>query len=343
MGEDSKPDHGPPHPPALIAYWVADGPLDQPSTLQFAFTADAWPAELGAQEAIAILKPSKAQADKQTMPAQREQRLLMSSGEQWFASWSMPALVDSSGFLGHQEHELSVMVNGQTQRLRLRPQRFHQLLQPTQALKVDGDVSDWPSLPLMVREPYLGFGAASWQGPDDGWFRFAIAVTNGRLWLALEVYDDEVASSEGVAPWHQDGFEWRIDARSQPRPDDEEPTSDHDIILIAAAPDKAHRSPIFSPHHPPPASTQVATAAFAKGWRAEASVELHELWPPESTDQRAQRALRINLCVNDHDPSKQEGPGQGRQMWWRPDWRPHPQRANYPFTGIFILPLPPSG
>ena len=55
----------------------------------------------------------------------------------------------------------------------------------------------------------------------------------------------------------------------------------------------------------------------------------------------ALRAIRLNIAINDHDFSKKakEEKQQGKQLWWRPDWR----KTHYHKSGIFLLPSPPLG
>jgi hypothetical protein len=61
---------------------------------------------------------------------------------------------------------------------------------------VDGDLVEWPDAlfttvenPMVIKEDW------DWKGPADGHFRFAVQQRNGRIFVAIETFDDRVITS----------------------------------------------------------------------------------------------------------------------------------------------------
>jgi hypothetical protein len=80
----------------------------------------------------------------------------------------------------------------------------------TTAQAIDGNLSDWPSLPYKVDR--IVFGAANWSGPSDASGTFAVAWDEANLYLAARVVDDvHVQTSTGTNIWRGDEIELQID------------------------------------------------------------------------------------------------------------------------------------
>lgn len=177
-------------------------------------------------------------------------------------------------------------------------------------LAIDGDLGEWGELPQALAWPAQvlpdGLG---WQGPADGSARFAVAVSPTHLVLAVAVVDDRV-EAQGKAPWHQDGIEWRLDARpARLRMANAGRGEGGDWLLVAVGPDGAGRTWVNGGL---PAGTEVAAALRPGGYAVEIAV-------PHAALDRAQggpwRRLRMNLSIGDLDA------GERTQLNWRPDWR----------------------
>lgn len=178
-------------------------------------------------------------------------------------------------------------------------------------ITIDGKLDDWAELSISVDRPdQILIQPGAWRGPDDGRYRFDVAWGDEALFLAIEVFDDQVHAVPGVPPWIQDGIEVRIDAHQPPA----NRTNERKIIFVALSPGDhwEHGIPLIKEVHLPEGS-RYACLATDTGYVAEIAI------PSSVLDDLADgpwTSFRLNVQVDDTDPD--EGTSQ---LNWKPDWR----------------------
>ena len=69
----------------------------------------------------------------------------------------------------------------------------HRAAQP---IVIDGNLNEWPADSFtMVTRPMMMKEGWDWHGPDDGRFRFAVQHRDGKIFVAIETFDDHVITS----------------------------------------------------------------------------------------------------------------------------------------------------
>ncbi len=69
-----------------------------------------------------------------------------------------------------------------------------------QPVKLDGRLDEWPAdIFTMVERPMFITEAWDWSGPADGHFRFAVQHHEGKIYVAIETFDDHVITSADPA------------------------------------------------------------------------------------------------------------------------------------------------
>lgn len=261
----------------------------------------------------------------------------LKAGENQIVFFELP-LPESRMSAGQISPTAHIRIGDTEQRLGLKPLFYHQVQSSKNQKNIDADLSDWGPLSHVVQKPFWGFGEEFWTGPEDSWFAFDTALDEENLLIAIRVMDDEVHGNAGQAPWEQDGFEIRLDLRDQPRPQGERIQRENGITLIAASPgEEGLGSHIWNPRGLPD-GTVIETQITKTGWNAEIKIPLTSL-KDYTAAEGAVRAIRVNIAINDHDFHKPPGQAQGKQLWWRPDWR----KSHYTKSGIFLLPSQPLG
>ncbi len=208
-------------------------------------------------------------------------------------------------------------------------------LPPHSPITVDGDLSDWHDTTWYTvdERPHLQIpshntDAAGWRGPADSRFRLAAVHDDTHVYLAVEVFDDEVIAEPERYPWTQDGFEIRFDFR----PAAERLQAhvlDRGLVVLASSPDLGDG---FDPAYltvqrDTPEGSRVCNQRTNTGYVLELALPVDEL-RAQFGDAWLEEGLRLNVAVNDRD---QDG-GQV-QLWWQPDWR-HGQ--NLPGSGTLF-------
>jgi hypothetical protein len=80
---------------------------------------------------------------------------------------------------------------------------------------IDGDLSDWPKLPVLFLGRQDQVASGEWKGPDDLYGSIRLGWNDKGLYFAIDVVDNEViqnlpdASAETI--WSQDAIQWAID------------------------------------------------------------------------------------------------------------------------------------
>lgn len=211
-----------------------------------------------------------------------------------------------------------------------RIQAHHAIESAFLAPAVDGDLQDWGELPIIIQKPAFGFGQDVWQGLNDSWFRFGIRHHAGDVYIAIEVFDDEPHAIGNKFPWEQDGIEVRVDPRPQPLAANARLREESDFTIIATSPvDKGNENVLYKPAQIPE-GTQALCVFTKDGYRAEIKVPRAYLQAAQEHNEAWQN-LRINVAIDDHDPSNADD-ASGAQIWWQPDWR----KDNNPLKGIAV-------
>lgn len=186
---------------------------------------------------------------------------------------------------------------------------------------VDGDLSEWDGLPIVVDALADRDARSGWTGPSDLSYRLACTRDERFVYVAIATTDDRIASVAGVDPWFQDGVEVRLDSRPAADRLRALPVEFVDILLVAMCPVPAGGT--RPPHQADklPSGTLTACVATPTGHATEIAI------PSAYLDAKAGRPwsdLRLNVVVNDldDDPSG----FRGDKLWWQPDWRT-PQNA----------------
>ncbi len=193
-----------------------------------------------------------------------------------------------------------------------------QLCRPTKTpIRIDGDLADWPSLPIVVDKPLHAGDVGAWHGPADLSYRFGCTYDAQFFYIAIQTTDDCLKSVPEKDPWFQDGVEVRLDAR----PDAERRYGQGanefgDILLIALSPARAGET--RAPYNAAklPEGTKAVCVATPTGHNTEIAIPVAYLNKMAGT---AWSAVRLNVVVNDVD--EDYAGFRGDKLWWQPDWR----------------------
>ena len=95
-------------------------------------------------------------------------------------------------------------VNGQQLALpahqRLRLDWMHLAPQAEKPIQLDGNLNEWPVETFtMVQQPMAIQENWDWSGPADGRFRFAVQQREGKVYVAIETFDDRVITATDPA------------------------------------------------------------------------------------------------------------------------------------------------
>jgi len=84
------------------------------------------------------------------------------------------------------------------------------------SVKIDGNLSEWSSLPYGAPTRRVASRLKNWSGPADSSVRFASTWNDRFVYLALDVTDDELIARKDARPSQQDGVYIWIDPAPQP-------------------------------------------------------------------------------------------------------------------------------
>ena len=99
------------------------------------------------------------------------------------------------------------------------PRPFTQDIHTVSDIKIDGDLSDWPTDPTFTLndKAQVVFGPSAWSGPDDFSAQAWAGWSADGLYLAFNVTDDKVVQNAADANlWHGDYMELQLDAELMP-------------------------------------------------------------------------------------------------------------------------------
>ena len=190
-------------------------------------------------------------------------------------------------------------------------------VQTKKPVTVDGDLSEWPELPIVVIAPRKNTVAEGWSGLSDLSYRFACAHDDKFLYIAIQTVDDIIKSQPEKDPWVQDGVEVRIDARpSEERLFLRGKKEFEDILLIAMSPSKDGETRL--PYNAPklPEGTQAVCKITPTGYNTEIAIPFSYL---DAKAGKPWKDVRMNVVVNDFDDDYKGF--KGDKFWWQADWR----------------------
>lgn len=194
-----------------------------------------------------------------------------------------------------------------------------------EGITVDGDLSDWPALPFLVREPGEVFtNEQAWRGPEDAKYRFALAHDDDHLYVAIQVTDDEV-STDGVMIY-QDFAGVFVNPIIGPDATPEAARAAMFTLVDGDNMTEEDAARYFSGTLPE--GTQSATSLGEGQLFYEFAIPTAHL---DDLQGGAWHGIQINVIVNDYDPS--DARLGVSAMFWRPRWD-SPQ--HYPSSGIFL-------
>ena len=199
------------------------------------------------------------------------------------------------------------------------PERRFDALRTTRAVTVDGDLTEWGRLPIVVEEPAGRYGHGSYRGPEDASFRFGVRYDAQYLYIGIDVRDDSIVASADEVLRNQDHVAISVDAR----PDPERSKNEELFAAIRSGAMGKLVSPLvalqetrpdavmglFGASAPP--GVKSAARRTADGYAVEIAIPVSVL-----DERRGGRwdALRINVTVSDFD----EGEHDHVDLAWRP-------------------------
>lgn len=173
---------------------------------------------------------------------------------------------------------------------------------------VDGDLSDWPSLPYVINDP--GKLPIAY---------FGTAYDDKNIYVGIHVIDQSIVASVDVKPWQQDSVVIQFDARPEPAlREGDEGWDAPDYLLVEISPGKLD--------HPLALSTNIN--ALPKDMQDETKIEsvtapggynVEVSFPVSYLDQRQSpswKEFRLNVGVSKADKAG----GNVTEIFWQPLW-----------------------
>ena len=187
----------------------------------------------------------------------------------------------------------------------------------TRPVVVDGDLSEWPELPIVVEAPRKDTEAGSLTGPSDLSYRFACAHDDKFLYIAIKTTDAIIKSQPDKDPWFQSSVEVRIDSRpSSERLFIRDKKEFDDFLLVAMSPSKDGETRLPYNAAKLPEGTQAVCKVTPAGYNTEIAIPFSHL---DAKAGKPWKDVRVNVVVNAfHDDYKDS---KGAKLWWQPDWR----------------------
>ena len=189
----------------------------------------------------------------------------------------------------------------------------------TEPVVVDGRLDEWRAFPHGTADsPQIRGDSASWQGPGDASFRFAVAHDEEFLYVAVDATDEQVVPPADLErPWLQDGVEIRVDARPDPARSQNRGLNEiADFLFIATGPGETAEQTWIYPDRQRqlPQGVRAVSLKTEKGFAAEVAIPVQYL---DEAQRQQWKRFRLNIFQNDRD----EPGGPHAHVNWRPDWR----------------------
>lgn len=199
----------------------------------------------------------------------------------------------------------------------------HTLSRSTQLHRVDGDLQEWEDSQFTtIKNPVFAHEDWDWKGPEDGWFRFAVAESSDSLLVAIEAHDDRllgIKSDSLVA--HQDQFFIHLDGTGNSRnPDIPDRLYGSDwvdpsyFLQLRVAPGRNPGEALVQSNTSDLQISAGVTVDETDGTiRVEVAIPFSYLSQGNSTSP----SFRFNVGWMDHDRPENTKPSI---LWWRPVW-----------------------
>ena len=168
-------------------------------------------------------------------------------------------------------------------------------------ITVDGDLNDWAGIVVRpVDDPKLVYiGRQNWLGRLDSSFDMRLATDGERLFLAIDVSDDQICI-DGEKPWQNDAVEVFWDSRPSQKRDGRHGQGTGQLILVV--PEKnAKPDPIWHSVKPTPEGLITACKRRDGGYVYELSIPLAEL--PVKTPTVVGQNIWLAVMLDDRDLS----------------------------------------
>ncbi|RMG16366.1 MAG: hypothetical protein D6730_25245 [Bacteroidetes bacterium] len=202
----------------------------------------------------------------------------------------------------------------------LKPQPIYDISRAAGAVQIDGRLTDWPQLSQRIEEAeFVQASPFAYQGSQDASFAFDVQYDDTFLYLAAEVWDDQLELDEHKNALEQDGLAFILD----PTPAAATSAANWRNALVVGL--SAAKGGSVQGHGRLPEGTKWACKTTEGGYIAEVAIPLTYL------DERyggSWQRFRLNVIVRDFD---MEGMHEST-LFWQPDWR---GKENQPGAGVF--------
>ncbi|MBE7559754.1 metallophosphoesterase [bacterium] len=207
--------------------------------------------------------------------------------------------------------------------------RLHPCPRATAPVAVDGDLADWPELPIDVTAPAQIYRRGDWSGPDDASLRFAARHDDAYLYIAVAVHEDRVIRRRGRATYEQDSVAVWLDARPDPARSQSRSgwyERNRDFISLIVAPKVEETDMQIMDPGALPEGIRCASVKTSDGYAFEAAIPASVL---NDRQGGPWKAFRLNVGVYDTDVPD----GSYGSIWWQPRWETD---ANVTGSGTFV-------
>jgi len=239
-------------------------------------------------------------------------------------------------FDGEYKLENHPVINGSGERIIEIDQM--QFVDPAAApVNIDGDLSDWKELPIVVRNPAQVDGRRlNYRGPADASFRFAVSYDDKNVYVAADVEDNKFVKRNGhpgdamavhLDPrgFNEDGTtltgKWTRPTKKDVR------RSRRDLKEVLIRAHAAVVDPVAEQNSESTSGTRLVTRRTDKGWTAEAAFPIEMLKAEQGEDWES---FRLNIVIHDRDGGDED---DNNSIWWRPSWF---STGDYPNAGTFV-------
>jgi hypothetical protein len=199
------------------------------------------------------------------------------------------------------------------------PEKKYELSHPQQAIRVDGDLSEWSDLPYALNTDA--------EAPEDISGQFQIHYDEDWLYFAASIQDDDLQLDTAEVAWQQDfvGVALNADPLSRSAMRTGEGWYRESLLYILT-PATEDLSSTTEYGEQMPEESRWKCRATEGGYRLEAAIPISYL---EERQGENWQTLRLNFIVQDRDTGEQDP----KRFTWMPDWRGTENRVG---SGMFF-------
>ena len=168
-------------------------------------------------------------------------------------------------------------------------------------ITVDGDLNDFSAIKALriADEAYILAGRSDWAGPEDSSFDMRVASDGQRLFLAVDVTDEQICI-DGKQTWRNDGVEIFWDIRPKPKRNGLHGQGTGQVILVVPEQGTRQIKPDWHiAHRAIPEGLKAICKRREGGYVFELSIPLSELG--YMTAPKVGQNMRLVAMVNDRD------------------------------------------